>query len=326
MAQSKSHLIGIGNAAIDVTANVPSDDVLKALGFEKGSCVFPDKARAIALMSLLNNPLLEPGGMAANVLCVYAAFGGRARFIGKTGRDAYGEQFAASIRQWGVAFDTPPTDTSGSTMIFTLISPDGERSFGSYYGASHLISTADVSPAYFDQDATLVLDCYMLMSEGGPETLFYALDQAREKGASIVFMPASPAVIQQRPDDIARLAASGRLVLCNDEEAQLLTRTKTRADALSALMDRYQLGAMTLGPDGAYAFEDGRVIHQPNPYKPDRIVNTNGAGDHFAGAFLFGLHNGMDLEARLKLSLSCALEALNHHGPRPTRSLSFLLP
>ena len=318
-------LIGIGNAAIDVTANVAADAVLDELGFIKASCVFPEKERANQLMAMLDKPAMEPGGMAANVLCVYAALGGKARFIGKIGRDEYGAQFAASIHRWGVTFDTIPTDEAGSTLIFTLITPDGERSFGSYYGASHKIVPTDVTPSFFNADTTLLLDCYMLMSDGGPKSLHRAVECASAAGSDIVFMPASPSVIEARPTDMDILSKTSRTIICNDEEARLLTRTATREDSIKALADRYESGAMTLGQDGAYAFENGRIVACPNPPLDFQIVNTNGAGDHFAAAFLYGLYNGMALEDRTRLGLFCALQALRHNGPRPTEKLDFLL-
>ena len=98
--------IGIGNAGIDITAHLPSDDALRHFGFVKGSCTFPDAVQARFLMNDLPSPTFEPGGVAANVMCAYAALGGNARFIGKTGRDAMGDMFAASMRDSGVAFDT----------------------------------------------------------------------------------------------------------------------------------------------------------------------------------------------------------------------------
>lgn len=318
-------LIGIGNAAIDVTASVAADSVLDQLGFVKASCIFPDKDRASALMAMLDAPAMEPGGMAANVLCAYAALGGKGRFIGKIGHDAYGEQFASSIRQWHVAFDTVPTTEAGSTIIFTLITPDGERSFGSYYGASHKISPDDVSPEFFSHDTTLLLDCYMLMSDGGPKSIYRAVECAQASGSDIVFMPASPSVIEARPHDMEQLAIHASTIICNDEEARLLTRTATREDSIKALAASYENGAMTLGQDGAYAFENGRIVACPNPPLNYHIVNTNGAGDHFAAAFLYGYYNGMTLEDRTKLGLACALQALRHNGPRPTENLSFLL-
>lgn len=318
-------LIGIGNAAIDVTASVPSDQELIALGFKKGACVFPDSHQALVLSEKLRNPVNEPGGAAANVLCAYGALGGKGRFIGKIGRDDLGGIFTRSMHKFDIAFDTKPCDGDIlSTRIFTAITPDRERSFASYYGASHHISRGDVQTEWFTPDTTLLIDGYMLMSDGGPDTLRHAVTMARKAGSEILFMPSSLSVIEERRADVDYLQDHCHAIICNESEAFALTQASVHG--IGALRQKFDWGVVTCGDNGVIYFDhDNDMIVQPVPYMPQIVVNTNGAGDNFAGGFLYGRHHGLPAGKCLRLGQLCALDILKSNGPRPEKGLDRLL-
>lgn len=321
-------LIGIGNAGIDVTASVASDAELKSLGFhDKGGCAFPDYDGALRLSTELKNPINEPGGVAANVLCTYGALGGKSRFIGKTAPDEMGDLFRASLKPFNVEFDTKPCgDDVLSTLIFTAITPDNERSFASYYGASHLISPDDVCEEWFTPDTTLLIDSYMLMSDGGPKTLRHAASLANKHGSTAIFMPCSLSVIQQRWDDMIALQAMSNAIIANQEEALALAEQDTVEKTVATLKDRFDWGVVTMSERGAIYFEKGRPdIYQPAPAQTFTIVNTNGAGDNFTGGFIYGRNNGFTIEQSLRLGQLCAVSALQNSGARPSGPLKHLL-
>lgn len=319
-------LIGIGNAAIDVTASVSSDDELRALGFKKGACVFPDYNQVLFLIDKLRSPTNEPGGAAANVLSAYGALGGKGRFVGKIGPDDMGALFTRSIHKYGIAFDTPLCGEGVlSTQIFTAITPDHERSFASYYGASHLICRDDLDAAWFTPDTTILIDGYMLMSDGGPDTLRYAVELAVQNGSDIVFMPSSLSVIEERPDDIAYMQSHCHSIICNESEAFALTGATTREGAVAKFRENFQWGSITFGNEGALYFDANDIIVKPIPYLAQTIVNTNGAGDNFAGGFMYAKHHGYDVKDCLLLGQLCALEILKSNGPRPETGLDRLL-
>lgn len=320
------NLIGIGNAAIDVTASVSSDDELLALGFKKGACVFPDYHQALVLSEKLKSPVNEPGGAAANVLCAYGALGGIGRFIGKIGQDRLGQLFTDSILKFNIAYDTKPCEGDIlSTQIFTAISPDRERSFASYYGASHLISRNDLTPKWFTRNATLLIDGYMLMSDGGPDTLRYAVEIAKQSGTETVFMPSSLSVIEERPEDIAFLQDNCDSIICNESEAFAMTEATSLEQAIDIFKTKFDWGVITLSEDGVVYFDQDDIIRQETPYVAQTIVNTNGAGDNFTGGFLFAKHNNYPIRDCLKLGQLCALDILKSNGPRPESFLKNMI-
>ena len=104
------------------------------------------------------------------------------------------------------------------------------------------------------------------------------------------------------------------LLFCNLAEAQEWTGEQRLEDAAEGLRTVARSFAITLGGEGALVF-DGRHYHRiaPHPVKP---IDTNGAGDMFAGAYIFGITNGFDPVAAGRLANRAAAELVTHYGPR----------
>lgn len=322
-------LLGVGNAATDVVCQINDDAFLDEWGLVKGQCIFLSDEQAIALSKELNkrNVVLLPGGSAANVVSCFAALGGKASFIGKTAQDACGDLFKRSMHKWDVCFDTDAVNDPhmASTQIFTIVSADGERSFAACYGASHKIALDDISQQMVAGVGYVLLDGYMLMSENGPAVLRRSVDIAKQLGRQIIFLPADLSVIAARSDDTAFLMQESSCVICNLEQALALENVGDVSDVLDIWAERYDFGCITDGANGVHAFADGKVYAVSNPYQPDYIESTNGAGDNFAGGFLFGVSCHMPTTMAARLGMYCALECLKHQSPRPQSDLSQLL-
>lgn len=326
----KISFVGVGNNAIDVTCNV-SDTLLHDLKIIKSSCVFPDRAGVEALEAALkshNIPLtLEPGGSAANTACTLGALGDTAAIIGKTALDDYGRLFAQSMEKWNVLQPIPPANDAlaSTTRIYTFITPDKDRSFSAYHGSSDFLEPADIDPALIAQSRCLYVDGYILASKNGAAVARTAMSYARASGCLAVFNPSSPSVIEGWPDVVRELMALADGIICNAMEASMLTGGHTLDGSLASLAQGRKFAALTMGADGAYAQSGTTIAHRPNPAFDFTIVNTNGAGDNFAGGFLYGVNRGWTLERSLDLGLACAVNVLAMNGPRPQASLANLV-
>ena len=316
MTLNKKTLIGIGNAAIDGTVEVSSDTELTELECIKGTCVFVDgdDPRMKRIFDRYPDYQKDPGGAAANALSAYSALGGTSRFIGKCGEDDYGDFFTDNIKQYGVTFETEPTSNVASTFLFSVITPDRERSFLSNHGASHEISASDVESQWFTSDTALIIDGYMLMSGGGPKAIFAAMDYAENVGADIIFMPCSLTVVLEKAEYVAQITKRASAIIANQEEAAAMTSSGKYKD----IKQSFEWGVVTLSAEGAWYFntKTGTEGHVPTAYQPDYIENTNGAGDNFSGGLLYGLHHGMSMEDAIKLGHKCAIHVLGKTGAR----------
>lgn len=317
-------LIGIGNAAIDGTVEISSDAELQELECIKGTCVFVDgdDPRMKRIFNRYPNYQKDPGGSAANALSAYSALGGSSRFIGKTGQDEYGDFFTDNIKQFGVTFETKPAMDVESTFLFSVITPDRERSFLSNHGASHKISATDVNKVWFTSDTSLIIDGYMLMSGGGPEAMFTAIDYAQDVGSEIIFMPCSLTVILEKRDLVNQITKRAHAIIANHEEAAAMVKSGDYKD----IRDVFDWGVVTLSAKGAWYFDNrtGEEGLVPTPYQPDQIENTNGAGDNFSGGLIYGLHHRMNIKDAITLGHKCAIHVLQKTGARCDFDIRYL--
>jgi|GEM_PF-1395204 len=332
MSKQKT-LVGIGNAAIDAMIELSSESDIPKYNLEKGGCVFVGSDDPVMARMLSDYPdhFLDAGGAAANAICAYAALGGQARLIAKTGEDKHGDFFKQETEKFGVVHDTQPTTLSPSTFLIAAITPDRERSFLSNHGASHNISAQDVKEECFTPDTSLIIDGYMLMSGGGPEAMFKAMDYAEKQGSEIIFMPCSLSVIDNNRDLIGQIIDRAHAFICNEDEAIRIYGD----DYQPAIQSDFDWGVVTLGEKGLWFFEnmssrtnvrdpdpssqapqDDNSGFQTPPYTPPHIENTNGAGDNFSGGLIYGLHHGMSLEDACLLGQKCAIHVLGRKSAR----------
>jgi sugar/nucleoside kinase (ribokinase family) len=110
------------------------------------------------------------------------------------------------------------------------------------------------------------------------------------------------------------VGASVDLLFCNEEEAMIFTGTEFISDAREKLRKVAKRFAITLGANGALIY-DGDTFIEIEPYQV-KAVDTNGAGDMFAGAFLYGItHNHSFAEAG-KLASLASSRVVQQWGPR----------
>ena len=80
---------------------------------------------------------------------------------------------------------------------------------------------------------------------------------------------------------------------------------------------------MTLGGDGALAFEGAELVSAPAS-EVDELVDMTGAGDQFAAGFLYARSRGLSLAEATRLGCLAGGECVSHIGPRPAVSLAQL--
>jgi sugar/nucleoside kinase (ribokinase family) len=312
---------GIGNACIDIIASV-DDEFLTKWEFPKSICTPIPLDRANALEAALSSPSYIPGGCGANTAAVVSALGGRAAFIGKIADDAIGKIFrddmaARNIRYTRAALQDPD---AGSTRIFALITPDSERTFASYYGIQEQLSPDDLDIEAIEQSKLMYLDGYGLNSPRGGETFIKAAHLSRAAGHKAVFSPSDVSILNNYRDITRELISLSEIILCNEQEARFLSEGDSIADMVRYLQEDFDIGAVTAGDQGVYVFNRTNMFHVPaaKPHAP--VIDSNGAGDAFAGGFLYGLCRGYDLPRAAALGNRCAATIITHSGARPVQA------
>lgn len=105
------------------------------------------------------------------------------------------------------------------------------------------------------------------------------------------------------------------ILFCNQEEAMTYSGADSLEAAVAVLQKKAQKLVVTLGSDGALVINaDGSRTNIPT--QPVKALDTNGAGDMFAGAFLYGVTQGMSDEQAGKLANNAAAKVVSVFGAR----------
>src|SRR5205085_3740748 len=159
MSSAAIDVVGIGNAIVDVIAHA-DEAFIAAQGFAKGSMNLIDAPRAQSLYDAMGPAIESSGGSAGNTMAGIASLGGSGAYIGKVRDDQLGEVFRHDITAIGVRFDTPAaTAGPGTARCLVMVTPDGQRTMGTYLGAC-----VDLGPE--DLDAVLIADAQVTYLEG----------------------------------------------------------------------------------------------------------------------------------------------------------------
>lgn len=319
-------VVAVGNALVDVLAQV-SDEFLAAQdGMEKGAMTLIDEARAVEIYTELADNVETSGGSAANTMAGYASFGGNGGFIGKIADDELGKIFQNDIRSMGVKFDTQPLaigPATGRCMI--LVTPDAERTMNTFLGASVELAPNDVDEDLISSAAVTYLEGYLFDKELAKQAFITAAEAAHEAGHRVALTLSDPFCVDRHRSDFLRLVESHvDILFANEEEIKSLFMQESFEDAMSAVSKNVEIAALTRSEKGAVILHDGNTYEIPAE-KVEKVVDTTGAGDQFAAGFLYGFTNGMDIETCGRLGVMAAAEVISHIGPRPATSYAEFL-
>ena len=104
------------------------------------------------------------------------------------------------------------------------------------------------------------------------------------------------------------------LLFCNESEACAFTESGSLSEAKDALKVIAKTFVITLGEKGAIIF-DGQDYIDIEPFAV-KAVDTNGAGDMYAGAFLYAITNGHDFKSAGRLASMASSQVVSQFGPR----------
>ncbi|MEU4257022.1 PfkB family carbohydrate kinase [Streptomyces fradiae] len=260
-----------------------------------------------------------PGGAAANAAC-WAARSGcpDVRLLGRVGA-AEADWHAAALRRAGVRPLLVRDAEAPTGTVVALVDgrAGGERTFLTDSGAVLRLAPADWSPRLLDGVAHLHLSGYLFFAATSRETARLAMAAARERGVAVSVDPASAGFVRELGAERFLAAVDGTDVLFpNADEAVLLTGLPDPESAAAALSRRHRMVAVTLGGRGALVARAGEVVARM-PARPARPVDTTGAGDAFAGAFLAARLAGATPAEAAEAGCHAGAEAVTVVGGRP---------
>ena len=326
MTEPTLDIVAIGNAIVDVIAQADDAFVLGE-GVAKGSMRLMDEATSDSLYSRMGPGREISGGSAANTVAGMAMMGAKCGFIGQVADDQLGEVFAHDIRANGVIFNTAVRAGQPSTArCLILVTPDAQRTMNTFLGASQFLPEAALDRDLIASAKILYLEGYLWDPEEPRAAMKAGIEIAHQAGRQVAFTLSDAFCISRHRADFLRLLDSKAIDILFANEVELLSLTEMEdfETALEAVAAKVPTLVVTRGPHGAVAVQgDERAGVPAEPI--DKVVDTTGAGDLFAAAFLMGQVQGRSLEQSLRMGAICAAEVISHYGARPEAKLDELI-
>lgn len=323
---SKYDVYGMGNALVDMEYSVTPAD-LKTMGIDKGVMTLVDVDHQSELMVYLSEHHVHrsAGGSAANTVIALSQFGGSGFYSCKVADDELGHLYDEDLRTNGVATNAREYSEPGHTgRCLVLVTPDADRTMCTYLGITGGLSRNEIDAAALRESAYLYIEGYLATSETARDAVVHARGIAAEAGVRTALSLSDPTIVRHFGEGLREMIGPGvDLLFANEAEALGITGTEhleNAVEALARLADRF---AITRDADGALVYDRGEITHiKAEPVQP---VDTNGAGDMFAGAFLYGLTRDWSAVDAARLASRASARLIMAFGPRldaaTTRSL-----
>ncbi len=314
-------VVCIGHPIVDVLASA-ADDLPAAHGMEKGTMTLIDEAQAEALYNDMGPSIESSGGSAANTAAGVTALGGTALFLGKVRDDILGGVFTHDIRAASVEYSTPPaTSGPGTGRCLVMVTPDAQRTMGTYLGAGEVLLPDDVDHEPLNHAGIVYVEGYMVGLRESEWTISKAAAAAHITGVRFALSLSDVYWVEENAAAFGALMDDVDVLFCDEGEAKALSGEQDLDAAIKDLAFRVDILAVTRGPQGSIVTQNG--ISTPVPAHPAPVVvDTTGAGDLYVAGFLYGLAHDRDPVDCARLGSLAAAEVISHFGARPQASLT----
>ncbi|PZX47106.1 adenosine kinase [Algoriphagus chordae] len=314
----KYDVTGIGNALVDIEFKV-KDQFFTDNGVEKGLMTLVDEDRQNALMQVIDTEHAKKqcGGSAGNTVIALSQFGGKSYYSCKVANDELGYFYMNDMKDAGVSHNLNESNLAeGITgKCLVMVTDDAERTMNTYLGITATYSTADVNEAAIKDSQYLYIEGYLITSENGKQAMKHAKKIAEENGVKVALTFSDPAMVKYFKEPMTEVVgASVDLLFANEEEAMTFTGKDNLLEAREELKKVAKHFVITQGKNGAMIY-DGDTFIDIEPYATTAI-DSNGAGDMFAGAFMYGITNGHSYASSGKLASMASSKIVSQFGPR----------
>lgn len=314
----KYDVYGLGNALVDIEYEVTPEQ-LQALGIDKGVMTLVDRERQANIVSRLNGAERNKGsgGSAANTIIAVSQFGGNAFYSCRVADDEMGHFYVDDLIHGGVTTNIHPArmgaGVTGKCLVF--VTPDADRTMNTFLGVSAELSEDEVDDCAIEASRYLYLEGYLVTGDRTRAATVHARRIAREAGTKVALSLSDPNMVKFFKDGLLEMIGDGvDLLFANEQEALGMAGADNLHDAIGHLKSIAREVVVTLGPKGACICNDDGVTEIP-PVKV-KAVDTVGAGDMFAGAYLYGITHGMSRQQAGNLAATAAARLITRFGPR----------
>ena len=242
------------------------------------------------------NPVLEanPGGAPCNVLSMLNRLGKKTAFIGKIGRDQFGDQLEKALVEVGI-------DTKGlkrdeevhTTLAFVHTKEDGDRDFSFYRnpGADMMLCEEDLDPELLAECKIFHFGSLSMTHKVCRDASRKAVAEAQKNGAVLSFDPNLREPLWNSLDEAKEQIRYGLghcdILKISDNEIQWLTGEEDFDKGITVLKSEFDIPLilLSMGKDGSRAYTDKLRVEVP-AFVQEHVIETTGAGDTFCACIL----------------------------------------
>ena len=318
MTEKKYDVFGVGNALVDILAQVP-DEFVAGFELQKGGMTLMDSEQQAGVLNKLEHSSLQlaSGGSAANTMVAIAQSGGTGVYIGRVAHDPHGEFYKTDMNEVGIEFpvELAPEASYPTGTSVILTTPDAERTMCTHLGISTSLAKTDVNFDLLAQSKISYVEGYLWHSEDPKSVCIETFEQSKKHGVKTSFTFSDPFLVDAFADDFARIVDEYcDIIFCNADELRKFIGSEDLDHCKQQLAPRTSLAFVTDGSNGCYVLNQGNIQHVPG-FEVE-AVDTVGAGDAFAGGALFGLTNGMSEIESARWGNYFASRVVSKIGPR----------
>ena len=312
------HIFGIGNALLDTEYQV-QEDFLTLNQVPKGRMTLIDSARRSELIDATSGASysIGAGGSVANAIYAAQGYGCENFFAGVVSKDEVGNAFINELTNAGI--DTlPPQNTeqgpSGQCLIF--VTPDGERSMNTSIGVADSFHLCDLPVSKIRRAEIVFVEGYLASSPSGCNAARTVIRIAQDAGVRTSMSLADVSIVNHFKNSIEKILAPELDVLfCNLDEALAWCNVTTAEATYESMLSLASLCVITLSESGCIVLGREQTPMRVSGF-PQPPIDSNGAGDMFAGAFLTGLVQNWDNYRCARFANFAASKVVTQFGAR----------
>ena len=313
-------IYGVGGALVDTEVFV-SDKFLNEAKIRKGSMTLVDELRQDELISTLNSHdfkmVKKSGGSVCNSVVAASHLGASTFFGGKVADDIDGKLFVSDLEKSGVDFHSISKEKGKTGKCLVLVTDDAERTMNTFLGISETWSERELKRDVLQHSEWFYIEGYLITDRVRASLIKSNIEFAKKFGVKVAISLSDSFVVNLFRESIIDVMREGvDLIFCNKDEALSLTETTDLERATEKLSEYAKSFVITDGSNGALIY-DSKVVFKSNGVAVEAI-DTNGAGDMFAGAFLYAITSGKSYSWAAELANTCAAMVVKKFGPRLT--------
>ena len=319
----KFDVYAIGNALVDSEYQV-SDALLAQAGVEKRHMTLIDAPRRAEILQHMQGLTSHRtgGGSAGNTIVAVAQLGGKAFYSCRVAEDELGAFYAQDLQGNGVqtnlSHTRAPHGQTGSCIV--MVTPDAERSMSTFLGATSDLDSSALHPQDIERSRVYYMEGYLAASPTGLEAALQGRAIAHKAGVALAATLSDMSMINFcRPGleaMVGNAADQGRLeyLFCNEEEAQVWCGAQDLDAVCTQISKLARVVCLTRSAKGCIVLEGGQRTEVPGV--PVKALDSNGAGDMFAGAFLYAVTQGYSHVQAAALGNRAATRVVAQYGNR----------